>query len=62
MTPKWQDERPAHGIVLLKGDSLLCACGQQMELLEKDKGLSQRIRYDILLDRHAAHRKRQTSK
>lgn len=58
--PKWQDERPVHGIVLLKGDTLLCSCGQEISLLEPDQGLSQRIKYDILLDRHALHRKRQT--
>lgn len=62
MTPKWQDERPAHGIVLLKGDSLLCACGQEITLIERDQALSQRIKYDILLDRHAVHKARQPKK
>lgn len=62
MTPKWQDERPIHGIVLLKGDSLLCACGQEITLIERDQTLSQRIKYDILLDRHAAHKQRQMKK
>lgn len=60
MTAKWQDERPNHGIVLLQGSTLLCSCGVEVSLAGKDLALSQRIQYDMLLDRHAAHRKGKT--
>lgn len=57
MTPAWNDERPKHGIVLLRGTRLLCACGETFDIDYKDSGLSERVRHDILLDRHSAHRK-----
>ena len=56
----WRDERPSHGIVLLQGSALLCSCGVEVSLAGKDLALSQRIQYDLLLDRHAQHKKRQT--
>lgn len=46
----------------MQGQMLLCACGDQMKLAGKDLALSQRIQYDLLLDRHANHKRRQESK
>lgn len=57
---KWMDERPAHGIVLMKGGLLLCSCGVEIRLAGKDLAFSQRIQYDLLLDRHAAHKARRS--
>lgn len=58
MTPSWRDERPTHGIVMMHGCRLTCTCGTVIELAGKDISLSQRIRYDLLLDRHATHKAR----
>lgn len=54
------DERRAHGIVLMQGSLLLCSCGVEIRLAGKDIAFSQRIQYDLLLDRHAAHKARRT--
>jgi hypothetical protein len=59
---KWTDERPAHGVVLMNGTMLLCSCGMEIHLTGADLKLSQRIQYDLLLDRHSLHKKRQRKK
>jgi len=59
---KWRDERPAHGIVMMHGMELLCSCGQQISLSTADEKYSQRIKYDLLLDRHSVHKARQSKK
>ena len=53
---KWMDERPTHGIFRMYGNKLTCTCGTVIELGAKDVGLSQRVKYDLLLDRHAVHK------
>ena len=55
---KWMDERPLHGVVLMNGAFLLCSCGTEIRLAGKDLAYSQRIQYDLLLDRHSAHKAR----
>ena len=54
----WMDERPEHGIVLMRGTLLLCSCGTEIRLAGSDLSYHQRIQYDMLLDRHAKHRTR----
>jgi len=40
--------------------TLLCNCGTQIELTGKDANFSQRIRYDLLLDIFANHKRKET--
>ena len=58
----WMDERPSHGIVLMNGPLLLCSCGEEIRVAGKDLSLSQKIIYDLLLDRHASHKDRKGRK
>lgn len=58
----WRDERAQHGIVLMNGPMLLCSCGVEIRLAGKDLAFSQRIQYDLLLDRHAMHKARRVKR
>jgi hypothetical protein len=36
--------------------TLLCGCGAELKLAGRDLNLSQRLRYDMLLDAHSRHK------
>ncbi len=55
---RWDDQPRKHGIVLMHGSTLMCSCGTEIQLAGKDLEYSQRIQYDLLLDRHATHKAR----
>lgn len=62
MTPTWEDERPAHGILYIRGTRLMCTCGTHMEATDDEKNRGQNHIYDALLNRHARHKARQEKK
>lgn len=60
--PSWEDERPTHGIMCIRGTVLQCTCGAHLVATDEEINRGQRAIYDALLDRHARHKYRQERK